>query len=148
LAAGVTPVDRQPVNRQDEQIRQALKGAMVGEYGRQLAEAALDELLARVRDLEAALRPAADRTCVYSTTHGGCSCYSCVARAALAPAENQPRAEGAWGQPYADAMRFVPEGDERCEEPKDACRCMKRKGHDGNHACSHGYWAAAPAEER
>jgi hypothetical protein len=144
----VTPVDRQPVNRQDEQIRQALKGAMVGEYGRQLAEAALDELLARVRDLEAALRPAADRTCVYSTTHGGCSCYSCVARAALAPAENQPRAEGAWGQPYADAMRFVPEGDERCEEPKDACRCMKRKGHDGNHACSHGYWAAAPAEER
>jgi hypothetical protein len=85
----VTPVDRQPVNRQDEQIRQALKGAMVGEYGRQLAEAALDELLARVRDLEAALRPAADRTCVYSTTHGGCSCYSCVARAALAPAEER-----------------------------------------------------------
>jgi hypothetical protein len=148
----VTPVDRQPVNRQDEQIRQALKGAMVGEYGRQLAEAALDELLARVRDLEAAheanvedARQALDRAEGYMAALARTEYRS---RAALAPAENQPRAEGAWGQPYADAMRFVPEGDERCEEPKDACRCMKRKGHDGNHACSHGYWAAAPAEER
>jgi hypothetical protein len=94
LAAGVTPVDRQPVNRQDaEAITVALDHLLAQDRFEQpyvqAANRALDGLLARVRDLEAALRPAADRTCVYSTTHGGCSCYSCVARAALAPAEER-----------------------------------------------------------
>ena len=33
---------------------------------------------------------------------------------------------------------IIPEGDERCGYVMDACRCMKRKGHDGLHACAHG----------
>jgi len=39
---------------------------------------------------------------------------------------------------------IVPEGDERCGEPKEACTCMLRKGHEGNHRCTHGYWMARP----
>jgi hypothetical protein len=82
------------VNRQDEQALTALRNEAQHVANGGLARpsvliAAADTLAARVRDLEAALRPAADRTCVYSTTHGGCSCYSCVARAALAPAEER-----------------------------------------------------------
>jgi len=43
--------------------------------------------------------------------------------------------------------RIVPEGDERCDEPKDACRCMKRKGHDGQHECVHGFWRSEDSQE-
>lgn len=35
---------------------------------------------------------------------------------------------------------IVPQGDERCGFTMDACTCMKRKGHDGLHACVHGGW--------
>ncbi len=36
--------------------------------------------------------------------------------------------------------RIVPHGDRVCGAVKDACHCMKRLGHDGSHACVHGYW--------
>lgn len=36
--------------------------------------------------------------------------------------------------------RFAPEGDKRCGEPKDACKCLLPEGHDGPHECPHGYW--------
>lgn len=48
----------------------------------------------------------------------------------------------------ADEKWVIPEGDERCDEPKDACKCMKRKGHDGSHACAHGEWLAVADEEQ
>lgn len=35
---------------------------------------------------------------------------------------------------------IIPEGDERCGFTMDACQCMKRKAHEGLHACSHGGW--------
>lgn len=38
------------------------------------------------------------------------------------------------------ANYVIPEGDERCSFVMDACTCMKRKGHDGLHACPHGGW--------
>lgn len=38
------------------------------------------------------------------------------------------------------AQYVLPEGDERCAFTMDACTCMKRKGHDGLHACAHGGW--------
>lgn len=56
-----------------------------------------------------------------------------IARAALA-------SSAAAGTPERD--RFVPSGDERCGFVMDACTCMKRKGHDGLHACVHGGWRA------
>lgn len=37
---------------------------------------------------------------------------------------------------------IIPEGDERCTFAMDACTCMKRKGHEGLHACAHGGWGA------
>lgn len=40
----------------------------------------------------------------------------------------------------ARASYVIPEGDERCAFTMDACVCMKRKGHDGLHACPHGGW--------
>ena len=40
-----------------------------------------------------------------------------------------------------------PEGDQRCGVAKDACKCMKREGHEGNHRCVHGEWLAASSEE-
>lgn len=43
---------------------------------------------------------------------------------------------------------IIPEGDERCGYVMDACTCMKRKGHDGLHACAHGGWRAVTAEEK
>lgn len=55
--------------------------------------------------------------------------------------------EGSWGDSYESAVvagppegYIVPEGDERCDFAMDACVCMKRKGHDGLHACAHGGW--------
>jgi len=50
------------------------------------------------------------------------------------------------GKPRA-SERFTPEGDEQCGEPKDACKCMKRRGHDGDHRCAHGTWLAGPLHE-
>ena len=46
------------------------------------------------------------------------------------------------GQEY---RYIVPEGDERCDFVMDACMCMKRKGHDGLHACAHGGWRTPAA---
>lgn len=37
-----------------------------------------------------------------------------------------------------------PVGDERCDEPKDSCHCMLRKGHEGSHRCAHGAWSGTP----
>ena len=48
-------------------------------------------------------------------------------------------------QAEAMGLRFVPEGDERCDFVMDACMCMKRKGHDGLHACAHGGWRTPAA---
>lgn len=42
----------------------------------------------------------------------------------------------------------VPPADERCTFTMDACTCMKRKGHDGRHACAHGGWTACPPQQR
>lgn len=38
------------------------------------------------------------------------------------------------------AEYVLPTGDERCDFTMDSCTCMKRKGHDGLHACAHGGW--------
>jgi hypothetical protein len=48
--------------------------------------------------------------------------------------------------PDAPDGYVVPEGDERCDFVMDACTCMKRKGHDGLHACAHGSWRGSVGE--
>jgi hypothetical protein len=53
-----------------------------------------------------------------------------------------------WFDARSQEPRYiVPPGDERCDTPKDACKCMKRKGHDGLHACAHGEWRATSSQE-
>lgn len=58
-----------------------------------------------------------------------------IARAALAAVE--AGTETPTGPPPG---YVIPSGDERCSFTMDACTCMKRKGHDGLHACAHGGW--------
>ncbi len=57
-----------------------------------------------------------------------------------------PDAPYATGEFFAEGPPpgyVIPEGDARCSFVMDACICMKRKGHDGLHACAHGGWRAA-----
>lgn len=52
----------------------------------------------------------------------------------------------AYNPPYSGcegmSKLVTPAGDERCGEPKDACRCLLRKDHKGAHRCAHGAWRA------